>query len=111
MLWDPDLDAFSFLDWKVPSFIYADEGATLYVGGMCSVACLGGDEFTQIQTHSCPLFLMFMKWLPEEQQSWETKSPACWAKPAAVFSPEPARQQEYRNGLNYPLRLYYRTKQ
>lgn len=80
MLWDPDLYAFSSLDWKVPSFIYADEGATLYVGGMCSVACLGGDEFTQIQTHSwgykdeftqiqTPLFLVFMKWLPVEQWS------------------------------------------
>lgn len=69
MIWDPDLDAFPSLNWKVPSFIFADEGATLYVGGMCSVACLGGDEFTQIQTHSCPLFLVFMKWLPEEQWS------------------------------------------
>lgn len=66
MLCDPDLAAFSSLGWKVPSFIYADEGANLYVQGMCSRAFLESDVFTQIQTHTCPLFLVFMKWLPEE---------------------------------------------
>ena len=66
MLCDPALDAFSSLDWKVLSFICADKGANPYAEGMCLMAFLGGDGFTQIQIHFCPLFLGFMKWLPEE---------------------------------------------
>lgn len=34
MLCGPDLDAFSSLEWKVPSFVYADGGADMYLEGM-----------------------------------------------------------------------------